>query len=95
MERALWYKNSCSSTHPARSLRSWYRRIEFFASYAGYAKEEGGIGWAAGGRWVAEGWNGKRVGKLSRRLSVDITVESARYGTSKKEKQGKGIERNT
>lgn len=34
-----------------------------------------------------EGW------KLSRRLSVDITVESARYGTSKKEKQGKGIER--
>lgn len=48
-----------------------------------------------GGRWVAEGWNGKRVGKLSRRLSVDITVESARYGTSKKEKQGKGIERNT
>ncbi|KYN05582.1 hypothetical protein ALC62_03500 [Cyphomyrmex costatus] len=35
-------------------------------------------------------------GSESRRGSgriVDITVESARYGTSKKEKQGKGIER--
>lgn len=34
-----------------------------------------------------EGW------KLSRRLSVDITVKSARYGTSKKEKQGKGMKK--
>jgi hypothetical protein len=35
-----------------------------------------------------EGW------KLSRRLSVDITVASARHGTErKKEKQGRGTER--
>lgn len=31
-------------TSRARSLPSRYHRIEFFASYVGYAKE-GGIGW--------------------------------------------------
>lgn len=92
-KRALSYKNFCCSTHPTRNLPSRYHKIEFFASYVGYAKEEGGIGWAAGGGGLLKGGMERGLEAESTSFSRYNRGECTVRKTSKKEKQGTGIER--